>query len=363
MKVLLAAGVFYPDVGGPAIHVKKIAERFSAEGLDVLIIAYGDDPAHTPFSFRVKRVSRRFPKPLQWVFYTLLMLWHAPESKVIYAFDPTAAGVPARIAATIFHKPFLIRVGGDPIWEREAEMGRRLMPIDKYYELGLYKKDKPGLYKIIRGLLQGSDKVVVYNQNFRDFYVRYFSVSPEKFLIIKNPATRRAQAVSEELPAEPTILFAGRFVAYKNLPMVVKAWKEVGIGKLMLIGSGPEEPRLRQEGVTILPSVPQDQLFEYIKKSAVCIGPALSEFNPNFILEALSFGKPVLLSRGNGLSVELPEEFLFNPLDQQEFEQKLRSILQPKNYKKAVQMVNNLPLNQGWEEVTDAHLHLIKKWL
>ena len=359
MKILLAAGVFYPDVGGPAIHVQKIAERLAAGGLRVQVVAYGDDPSNTQFKFKVTRISRKLPKNIQWFFYLALVIWHSSFSKIVYAFDPTAAGVPARIATSIFHKPFLIRVGGDPIWEREAEMGRRFLPLEKYYEQGLYLKDKPILYNIIRWVLKGSCRMVVYNQNFKNFYAKYFDVPAEKITVIKNPVFKREQG-SNILPEDPIILFAGRFVAYKNLPLVIKAVENVGKGKLVLIGSGPEKDKLHGSRVAILKSLSQEKLFEHIKQSAICIGPALSEFNPNFILEALSFGKPVLLSRGHGLSVELPEEFLFDPMDQRELERKLHYILQPENYERAVNMVNNLPLRQSWEDVTSAHLDIIE---
>ena len=201
--------------------------------------------------------------------------------------------------------------------------------------------------------------MVVYNQNFKNFYAKYFDVPAEKITVIKNPVFKREQG-SNILPEDPIILFAGRFVAYKNLPLVIKAVENVGKGKLVLIGSGPEKDKLHGSRVAILKSLSQEKLFEHIKQSAICIGPALSEFNPNFILEALSFGKPVLLSRGHGLSVELPEEFLFDPMDQRELERKLHYILQPENYERAVNMVNNLPLRQSWEDVTSAHLDIIE---
>ena len=165
------------------------------------------------------------------------------------------------------------------------------------------------------------------------------------------------------MPTNPVVLFAGRFVAYKNLQRVIKAHKNVGVGRLVLIGSGPEKDKLVKDGVTVLDSLPQVELFEEIKKSAICIGPALSEFNPNFILEALSFGKPVLLSKGHGLSVDLPEEFLFNPEDQEELEEKMRAMLKPENYARAVSIVNNLPLDISWDDVTTAHLVIIRRCL
>ncbi len=370
-KILLAAGVFYPDVGGPAIHVAKIAERLSKEGFRPVVVCYGDDKSNKSFPFEVKRISRKYPKVLQWPFYLLTVLKEAVNSKIIYAFDPTAAGLPACLASYLFRKPLIIRIGGDPIWEREAELGKRVMPITTYYEKGLYKVDKPLLFKIIQKVLLHAKALVFYNSFWIDFYTRYYGIDKTKMRIVKNPAFRRESAQSN-ISNDPQIIFAGRFVAYKNLPLVFQAFDNVreklGKGKLLLIGKGPELGKLRElkrnlksgQYIEFFESLPQEKLFEKIRESSIAIGPALSEFNPNFILESLSLGKPVLLSKGHGLSVDLPDEFIFDPLNQQELEQKMEYLFDPENYKKAIEIVDNLDMNQTWDNVTDFHLSLIK---
>lgn len=371
-RILLAAGIFYPDVGGPAIHVMKIAERLTAEGFKVSVLAYGDDSKAKPLDFRVIRVSRQWPKPIQWVLYFFYALCETAGSAVVYAFDPTAAGIPAYLASKLLGRPLLLRLGGDPIWERTVEKNKRFLTIEEYYKKGYQRKDAPLLYKLIVGVLKRARAVVVYNQFFKDFFCTHFHALPGKIHIVKNPVFKRESA-SEILSNEPTIIFAGRFVSYKNLPFVMRAFDNVrsklGRGRLLLIGDGPEKDALLKlkaelkEGkfIEFKDKLAQDALFEEIKRSAFAIAPALNEFNPNFILEALSFGKPALISRGNGLSVALPEEFLFDPFDQRELEAKLESLLNPENYKRAVNKIKEIPMGQSWENVTDAHLNLINQ--
>ena len=106
----------------------------------------------------------------------------------------------------------------------------------------------------------------------------------------------------------------------------------------------------------------QEKLFEYIYSSWLGIGPALTEFNPNFILECLSFGKPVLISRENGLSVQLPEEFLFDAGSEQELEIKLVNFFDGRFYQKSLETVSNLQLNQTWQDVIESHLNVLKSF-
>lgn len=371
MKILFAAGIFYPDVGGPAIHVLKIAEAMQANGFDVTVVAYGDDKTNRQFPFKVILVSRRLPKVLQWLYYYLIIKYKAITSKAIYAFDPTAAGLPACLASIIFRKPFIIRIGGDPIWERTVEMGKRFITIDDYYKQGLYIVDKPILYKLIRFIIKKADRVIVYGQFFKDFYVNYYDANPNKIIIVKNPVVRKEKS-SPQIQDTPTLLFAGRFVSYKNLELVIEVFsnvvKKIGKGRFVLVGNGPDKNKLVDlverlginEIVIFKDSVPQSELFDYIRSATMCIGPALSEFNPNFILESLSLGKPVLLTKGNGLSVTLPEEFLFDPFDKKELENKMLNMFDKNCYPNMVEIVDSLPLNQSWDVVTDTHISIVK---
>lgn len=374
-SIFLAAGIFYPDVGGPAIHVKNIAERLVTEGFKVTVLAYGDDMQNTQFSFAVKRISRTFPKVVQWILYILHAIRLSASSDLVYAFDPTSAGLPACVSAKIFNKPFFIRVGGDPIWERDAEAGRVFMTLDEYYIQGRYRVGfRKILFYVIRYILQGADVVVLYNNNFKQFYITYYNVDSSHIHVIKNPVFKRVSG-GVVLSENPIVLFAGRFVKYKNLEMLMVCFNAVRKmtqkGTLVLIGKGPYKEVLLElqkklehgDQIEFIDSLPQPELFIKIQEASLAIGPALSEFNPNFILEALSFGKPVLLSKGHGLSVDLDDRFTFDPNNGDELIEKLAYFFNPQNYINAAEYVQSLPLTQTWDAVTGDHVVLIHKYL
>lgn len=369
-KIVLATGIFYPDVGGPAIHVRKIAEALTQDGHGVVVLAYGDYSGTEQFSFKVVRISKKLPKFLRRLSYLLAVLKESVGASALYAFNLTTAGLPVFLAGKLFGKKILIRVAGDPIWERIVEKGKRFVSFVKYYEQGLQLVDKPLLFKLIKFTLPRFDKIVFYTPLLSEIYQEYYNVPADKIYLILNSVSRH-QPLAIKTVSEPTILFAGRFVAYKNLELLIRAFdgvrQKLGKGRLVMIGEGPDREQLAKiindlpsaAHIDIVPKVNQDKLFEYICSSWLGIGPALTEFNPNFILECLSFGKPVLLSRESGLSVKLPEEFLFDPQNEIEFEQKLADLLDPISYKKAVDIVGNLNLNQSWNGVVDAHRKII----
>jgi glycosyltransferase involved in cell wall biosynthesis len=367
MKILIATGIFPPDIGGPAVHTKKLAEEFVLMGWGARVVTYTSGVEDHELPFTVKRIPRTFPKIVRVLLYFLNTLIEARSADVIYAHDPTSAGFPASLSARLLKKKFVIRIGGDAIWEKSTGKGRRFLSLKEYYEKKLHLKDYPSLFKLIRKILKRADAVIVPARILKDLYQTHYGLPEGKIFVIENPVPKMEFGTIEK-DSKNIVLFAGRFVAYKNLSFLIDSFvavrKKIKKGELHLIGQGPElsiiKNKIKSLGasswIKVFPAVSQTELISKIKEATIGVCPALTEFNPNFILECLALGKPILLSRENGLTVRVPEEFLFDPKNSQEFEEKLEKLLRDSNYEVVIKKVKELKLKKTWRNVIDDHV-------
>jgi hypothetical protein len=62
MKIVLATGIYPPDIGGPATYVRELAESLTSKGNKVVIVTYGRSEQHdTAGRWAVYRVQRWAP--------------------------------------------------------------------------------------------------------------------------------------------------------------------------------------------------------------------------------------------------------------------------------------------------------------
>lgn len=368
MRIAIATGIYPPDIGGPAKHVRLFQDFLAGQQSRASVITYGSQKL--PF---VWSVSRQWPFGIRQLIYFLKCLAAALFNDVFYAQDVTSAGLPALVAAKILRRKFVVRIGGDVLWERLAETGKTDLSVINYYAKKRYYLDAPILYPVTLLVLRWADAVIVPAELLRKLYIDYYGADPRKIVTVPNPVIISAeQKCPNTDPA--AFLFAGRFVRYKNLDMLMRVFDRVrrkkGSGKLVLIGDGPERPGLEnlktqldsKDFIEIQKKTSSEELAKIISCSGVCIGPASTEFNPNFILECLSAGRPVILSRENGLSIPLGEEFIFDPKNEQELEQKMENLLNSAKYRRlqsAVKKISKVD-NKTFEIVLDIFrgLHL-----
>jgi alpha-1,6-mannosyltransferase len=130
------------------------------------------------------------------------------------------------------------------------------------------------------------------------------------------PALRSLAAETRRrwnLPEAPLAGYLGRFASEKSLMLVLDAWAEVERvtgARLVLIGTGPEEDRLRAHPyasrVTFLPfQTDREQVAQLVAALDVMVAPSPVETFGLAALEALACGTPVLTADRGGVAEQV----------------------------------------------------------
>jgi glycosyltransferase involved in cell wall biosynthesis len=128
-------------------------------------------------------------------------------------------------------------------------------------------------------------------------------------------ATTWRSAIREELCAERSkvVLFVGTFSLHKGvkyligaMPRILRQYSDV---KLVLVGSGPLEPGLRElvqqlgvtENVMFVGRRSHDQMPQLLAAADLLVLPSLNEGLPRVVLEAMATGLPIVATSVGGV--------------------------------------------------------------
>ncbi|MCF6286015.1 MAG: glycosyltransferase family 4 protein [Candidatus Hydrogenedentes bacterium] len=112
-------------------------------------------------------------------------------------------------------------------------------------------------------------------------------------------------------PGEPVVLYVGRLSTAKHIPMLMDAVAALKAkAKLVLVGAGPDEARLRAYGTKlglgerlIFAGVHRDMLPGFYAISRVSVLPTTTESFGQVYLESLAAGTPVVGFAGDGKKI------------------------------------------------------------
>lgn len=294
MKVLIATGIFPPEIGGPATYAALLVEELKKRGDEAVVL---------PF-----RVVKRYPRWLRHLVYFIEILKKGWSSDLIFTQDPVSTGFPSLIAARLTGKKVVMRIAGDHAWEQSRQQWNVTDSIDDFQK----RKYSPRveLTRLIQKFsVTFADIVVTPSKYFRGIVSSWVKGSRE-VLTIYNGINLDVEYVKEAKYPEKTIISAGRLVPWKGFDTLIRALKDMPGWRLRIAGDGPDKARLegiiKEEGVSdrvqFLGQLPHPQLFAAIHRSHVFALLATFESFSFQVVEAMHVGIPVVAARIGNLA-------------------------------------------------------------
>jgi len=368
IKILIATGIYPPDIGGPATYAYNLSRELKKLGCEVKIITYGkggaDEPADVIFVDKNKNIFSRY----------FNFFWQAnklaPWADIVYTLDLISAGLPAVVAAKLKNKKVVFRTGGDFLWEKAYRNGWTDVFLSRYYEQKKTAKEKFLMY-FCRWLLKKIDLIIFSTKLQADIYEKYYGVFPQKIKILANalPAIK----VEADSQFKNSVVFAGRLIQFKNLERLIRVFSKIQQSgtELLLFGDGPEEKNLQkiisglgaQNKIKLMGAVDHKKLMGIIAGCRFFVLPSLTEISPNLALECVGLAKPVVLTKENGLDGEITKHLLtIDPLSEEDIKKKIEYLLNDDNLSAYASRLKELNfLWREWSLVASEHLDIFKK--
>ena len=300
MRVLVTVGIFPPDIGGPATFVPKIVNYFQNElNYEIEILTLSDSKnLDIKDRFIVKRIDRNLPIIYRWL-KTIFTIYKLGKNKDLIFVN--GLGTESTIANIFLKKKIVRKIVGDPVWERAYNKGKVSENFDEFqvrnYGLAI------SLQKKVRNFsIKNSDLVITPSQHLKNFILNLgFNNNIET---INNGITIPDKSAKKFTNDQTNITIVSRLVTHKNIEKIIEAVSDLNnpLIKLNIIGDGPELNQLQnialrsdqKENIIFHGKLHRDDINNIFLNSDIYIQASNYEGLPHSLLEAMSYGIPVL---------------------------------------------------------------------
>ena len=301
-RIVIATGLYPPDIGGPATYSRMLCDELPRHGIRADVVAFGS--------------VRHLPKIARHVAYFMKVFRASQRADMIFAQDPVSVGLPAALAAITARRPLTMKIVGDYAWEQGVQRFGVTELLDDFAGKK-YGWRVEALRRIERWTARRSRVIIVPSEYLKKVILRWgvaeadISVIPNAYEALESRISR--EAARELLGLSGFILVsAGRLTPWKGFSALAALFpeikKEIPDARLLIIGSGPEEERLKQEiknircekDIILAGAVPRSVLLQYLAGADVFVLNTAYEGMSHVLLEAAAAGLPIITTRVGG---------------------------------------------------------------
>ena len=300
MRVLVTVGIFPPDIGGPATFVPKIAKYFQDElNYEIEILTLSDNKnSNINDDFSVKRIDRNLPIIYRWL-KTIFTIYKLAKNKDLIFVN--GLGTEATIANIFLKKKIIRKIVGDPVWERAYSKAKISESFDEF-QVKNYGFSISFQKKVRSFSIKKSDIVVTPSQHLKNFILNLGFKN--KIEIINNGVLIPEENTNIFTNDQINITIVSRLVSHKNIEKIINAISDLNspLINLNIIGDGPELNQLQKislesnnkDNIIFHGKLNRDDINHIFLKSDIYIQASNYEGLPHSLLEAMSYGIPVL---------------------------------------------------------------------
>lgn len=331
-KIIIATGVFPPDAGGPATYAKNLLEALRGRGFEAKAVFF--------------KLEKKLPTGLRHLCYFFRLLTVLSGAELVIALDIFSAGFPAVLAALLFNKKVIVRVGGDFLWENFVNATGSTLTLKEFYadlpQLSLKHKI---IYKLQKFIFNKCSALVLTTPWIEEIYRDSYKLNLTKIFYIEN---YYGPKLNSQEPVRKTYLWSGRKNKLKNTELLEKAFAE----------AQTTNPNIE---LKMMSNVAFEKLQKEIGNCYAFVLPSLSEVSPNLLLESMQYNKPFIATIENGLYEKLKNVGIFvNPKDKDDIKNKILFLAEEGNYQELKHKIENFTFAHSWDDIGGEFVDIYK---
>ena len=325
-RIVIATGLYPPDIGGPATYVRMLEDELSSDEFELTVVPFG--------------WVRRYPKLIRHAAYFWKLYRASRKTDVVFALDGVSVGVPALLVSRLRRKTFLVRLGGDYAWEQ----GRlRFGLTETLDEFSTKQTPRPFMVRVLAWLqtfvVARADRVIAPSEYLKSIIVTW-GIAAETVTVIYSalfplPISGTRESIRTQLEYEGLVLItAARLTPWKGIHgviHVVKMLREKGVDtNLIIAGDGEAKTSLAElasehgvsDYVRFVGKLSKEALGAAIYGADVFVYNTQYEGLPHQLLEVMQLGVPIVTTTipGNQEVITHKQEgLLVEPNDSEAF--------------------------------------------
>jgi glycosyltransferase involved in cell wall biosynthesis len=333
MNIVIATGIYPPDIGGPAIYSAALRMSFGLKGHKVIVVFYTDNaqikhkgkPWHS--SYPADPVSRKKMLPLRYLDFVWKVFRCARGADVVYLQGPVSEGFPGTIGAMLARKPTVMKVVGDYAWEMYMqESGGDKMLLDEFIQADVGARRRRAHRKTIKiRLIERIErwtakraKQIIVPSEYLKTIVEQWGIPSEKIEVIYNAVdsisdfsvkTREEVRRGMGLDGKHVLSSVVRCIPWKRIDFIIRLLPKLPEDiHFVLAGDGPmlKNWKMLAEEIGVssrihfLGRVHQLKVFEICRAADLFVLPSGYEGFPHVIPEAAFEGLHSFVSDKGG---------------------------------------------------------------
>lgn len=304
IRILVATGLYPPEIGGPATYVRMLEEYIGIHGIALTVV---------PFT----RV-RHLPKFVRHVAYAWKLWRVGGDCDLVFALDSISVGVPALCASFFLRKPFWVRLGGDYAWEQGQQRFGLSANLDEYTQDPLGAPWQVRMLAGLQSFVVSRAAQVIAPSEYLKGIIASWGIDPARIKVIYSALFPIRVEKSKEQLREAwglhgtMIASVGRLVPWKGFSGLIDAIaalrSEIPDLQLMIAGDGPEQQELEakirelhlEDAVRLQGRLDKERLGELIKASDIFVLNTAYEGLSHQLLEVMALRVPIVTTNVGG---------------------------------------------------------------